>query len=276
MNSQKITGTIGFLGFGNMGKAIAEGVVKAGLASPENILIKDPGLPSDTEQSLAQKGYRFAGSQEELFRESSVVILAVKPQIAKQEKENWARIFAAIPGAGKTLISIMAGIKASWLREFAPRGSNVIRVMPNLGLSVGEGITAIDTDGAGEFGIVEAIFSSCGTTVCVTEDQMDAVTAVSGSGPMYLFEFIGAMTEAGVKAGLARDVAYKLALQTAKGSLKLLETSSDTPEAWTNRVCSPGGTTLAALGVLQKEGFHGILERAVAAAKKRSEELSGG
>src|SRR5690606_8014626 len=117
----------------------------------------------------------------------------------------------------------------------------------------------------------ETVFALCGTTVRVTEDQMDAVTAVSGSGPMYLFEFVGAMTEAGVKAGLERDVAYALAVQTAKGSLKLLETSSETPEAWTKKVCSPGGTTLAALGVLQAEGFHGIVERAVAAAKKRSE-----
>jgi pyrroline-5-carboxylate reductase len=271
---EKITGTIGFLGFGNMGKAIAEGIVKAGLASPENILIKDPGLPSDLAEALSQKGYRFAESEARLFSDSVIVILAVKPQIAKQENANWAGIFSSIPGAGKTFISIMAGVKASWLREFAPRGSNVIRVMPNLGLSVGEGVTAIDTDGAGEFGIVEAIFNSCGTTVRVTEDQMDAVTAVSGSGPMYLFEFIGAMTEAGVKAGLPRDVASKLAVQTAKGSIKLMETSSDTPEAWTKRVCSPGGTTLAALGVLQGEGFHGIVDRAVAAAKKRSQVLS--
>jgi pyrroline-5-carboxylate reductase len=143
---------------------------------------------------------------------------------------------------------------------------------------VGEGATAIATDGLSEesLRIVETIFNSCGATVRVTEDQMDAVTAVSGSGPMYLFEFVGAMSDAGVKAGLAPDVAYKLALQTAKGSLKLLETGADTPETWTKRVCSPGGTTLAALGVLQKEGFHGILERAVSAAKKRSEELSAG
>lgn len=276
MTSEKISGIIGFLGFGNMGKAIAEGVVKAGLASPQSILIKDPGLPSDFAHSLSQKGYRFAASEEELFRESAVVILAVKPQVAKQEKETWAGIFSSLSGAGKTYISIMAGIKASWIRGFAPRGSNVIRVMPNLGLSVGEGVTAIDTDGAGDFQVVESIFNSCGTTVRVKEEHMDAVTAVSGSGPMYLFEFVGALTEAGVKAGLARETAYALAVQTAKGSLKLLEGSSETPEAWTKKVCSPGGTTLAALGVLQQEGFHGIVERAVAAAAKRSGELSGG
>jgi pyrroline-5-carboxylate reductase len=171
----------------------------------------------------------------------------------------------------------MAGIRASKLREVFPEFT-CIRVMPNLGLSVEEGATAIAIDGASEDALkwTEAVFSLCGTTVRVTEDQMDAVTGVSGSGPMYLFEFVGAMSDAGVKAGLAPDVAYKLALQTAKGSLKLLETGADTPETWTKRVCSPGGTTLAALGVLQKEGFHGILERAVSAAKKRSEELSAG
>jgi pyrroline-5-carboxylate reductase len=211
-----------------------------------------------------------------LFRESSVVILAVKPQIAKQEKDNWARIFSAIPGAGKTFISIMAGIPSMFLRDIRPSGSSVVRVMPNLGLSVGEGATAIALNDAFQVALdtAVAIFGACGVTVIVDEHQMDAVTAVSGSGPMYLFEFIGAMTEAGVKAGLTQDIAYKLAVQTAKGSLKLLETSSDTPEAWTKRVCSPGGTTLAALGVLQGEGFHGIVDRAVAAAKKRSQELS--
>jgi pyrroline-5-carboxylate reductase len=273
-SSQKITGTIGFLGFGNMGKAIAEGVVAKGVSSVGSILIKDPGLPADVAQALGRKGYRFAQTDAELFKQSDVILLAIKPQVVKEQRDALAGVFEALSGTGKTIISIMAGIKAPWLREFAPRGSNVIRVMPNLGLSVGEGATAIATDGVGDFSIVETIFQSCGTTVRVTEDQIDAVTAVSGSGPMYLFEFVGAMTEAGVKAGLEQDVAYKLAIQTAKGSLKLLESSSDTPDTWTKRVCSPGGTTLAALGVLQSEGFHGILERAVLAAKKRSIELS--
>jgi pyrroline-5-carboxylate reductase len=262
--------TIGFLGFGNMGGAVARGAVAAGLVGPSDILVYDPGLPAGV---LESSGFGSARSAEEVFLKSEVILLAVKPQVFKETAAAWTELVSGL--SGKTVISVMAGIRSEKLRATFP-GFTAVRVMPNLGLSVGEGATAIAADGVGEdsLKLVESIFNSCGQTVRVTEDQMDAVTAVSGSGPMYLFEFVGAMTEAGVKAGLAREVAYTLALQTAKGSLKLMESSSDTPDAWTKRVCSPGGTTLAALGVLQTEGFHGIVERAVAAAQKRSEELS--
>jgi pyrroline-5-carboxylate reductase len=264
-------GTIGFLGFGNMGGAVARGAVAADLVAPENILVHDPMAPMET---LAALGASVADSAEGVFRRADIVVLAVKPQVFKETAHAWTELASGL--SGKTVVSVMAGIRAEKLRAVFP-GFTAVRVMPNLGLSVGEGATAIATDGVPEAFLarVEAIFRSCGTTVRVTEDQMDAVTAVSGSGPMYLFEFIEAMTRGGVASGLPRETAYRLALQSAKGSLKLLETSSDSPDVWTKRVCSPGGTTLAALGVLQAEGFHGIVERAVGAAKKRSEELSG-
>jgi pyrroline-5-carboxylate reductase len=263
--------TIGFLGFGNMGGAVARGAVAAGLVSPSRVLVFDPGLPAGI---LDASGFSAAGSAEEIFQKADVVLLAVKPQVFKETASAWTELVAGL--SGKTVVSVMAGIRVEKLRTTFP-GFTVVRVMPNLGLSVGEGATAIAQDGLDEasLSLVESIFNSCGKTVRVSENQMDAVTAVSGSGPMYLFEFVGAMTEAGVKAGLAQDVSYALAVQTAKGSLKLLETSSDDTTTWTKRVCSPGGTTLAALGVLQAEGFHAIVERAVAAAKTRSEELSG-
>jgi pyrroline-5-carboxylate reductase len=275
-----ITGTIGFLGFGNMGKAIAKGMVQAGIVPASGILIKDPHLPADFAASLLRQGYKFAESEEQLFRDSMVVLIAVKPQVAKAERDNWKTLFASLDGAGKTFISIMAGIKAPWLREIAPRGTSVIRVMPNLGLSVGQGATAIATDAAPEenLRIVETVFQSCGTTVRVSEEQMDAVTAVSGSGPMYVFEFIEAMTAAGEKAGLSREVAYELVQQTVLGSLELLKpvegVPSASPDEWSARVRSPGGTTAAAQDLLRGEGFRDMLERAVAAAKNRSIELS--
>ncbi|MCD6024765.1 MAG: pyrroline-5-carboxylate reductase [Fibrobacteria bacterium] len=273
-------GTLGFLGFGNMGKAIAKGVVAAGIVPASGILIKDPGLPADFAASLAGQGYQFAESEADLFSRSSVVVIAVKPQTAKAERDNWKALFASLNGSGKTYVSIMAGIKAPWLREIAPQGSVVVRVMPNLGLSVGQGATAIATEAASEesLRIVESIFQSCGTTVRVTEDQMDAVTAVSGSGPMYVFEFVEAMTAAGEKAGLSREVAYELVQQTVRGSLELLKpvdgVPSATPDEWSARVRSPGGTTAAAQDLLRAEGFRDMLGRAVLAAKKRSVELS--
>jgi pyrroline-5-carboxylate reductase len=271
-SSQTISGKIGFLGFGNMGGSIARGLVEAKQLPSTDILVCDLQIPDSV---LTRRGYTPAPRAQSVFKHADIVILAVKPQVFADKAEEWSRFVSGTEG--KTVISVMAGIRTGRL-ESVFRGWKIIRVMPNLGLSVGEGVTAIAMDSAPEksLQLVETIFQSCGTTVRVSEDQMDAVTAVSGSGPMYLFEFVGAMTEAGVKAGLSRDVAYALAVQTAKGSLKLLETSTDTPDTWTQRVCSPGGTTLAALDVLKSEGFHAILERAVAAAKKRSEELSGG
>lgn len=284
MGAKKITGTIGFLGFGNMGKAIAKGLVAAGVVAADRILIHDPGLPADFAASLKEQGHQFSDSVPKLFHKSDVVILAVKPQVAKQvlEKEllAWKKDFDAMRGQGKTFISIMAGIKAPWLREIVPLNTQVVRVMPNLGLSVGQGATAIASDGANEASLqaTEVIFNSCGTTVRVTEDQMDAVTAVSGSGPMYVFEFVEAMTAAGEKAGLSREVAYELVQQTILGSLELLKpldgVPSASPDEWSARVRSPGGTTAAAQDLLRAEGFREMLERAVLAAKKRSIELS--
>ena len=117
--STSITGTIGFLGFGNMGKAIAQGVVAAGIVPAEQILIRDPHLPIDFASSLVQQGYKFASSESELFEQSQVVLLAVKPQVAKAERDNWKTLFSSLQGSGKTFISIMAGIKASFLEEVA-------------------------------------------------------------------------------------------------------------------------------------------------------------
>jgi pyrroline-5-carboxylate reductase len=278
--SKTTIGTLGFLGFGNMGKAIAKGVVAAGIVPAGKILIKDPGLHVDFAVELTRQGYGFAESDADLFTRSEVVLVAVKPQVAKAERENWKALFSTLNGEGKVFISIMAGIKAPWLREIAPRGADVVRVMPNLGLSVGEGATAIAADGASErsLGITETIFNSCGTTVRVEESDMDAVTAVSGSGPMYVFEFIEAMTAAGEKAGLTRGTAYALVQQTVLGSLELLKpvdgVPSASPDEWSARVRSPGGTTAAAQDLLRAEGFRDLLARAVEAAKNRSIELS--
>lgn len=272
--------TLGFLGFGNMGKAIAKGVVAAGIVPASRVLIKDPGLHVDFAVELTRQGYAFAESDADLFSRADVIVVAVKPQVAKAEREAWKALFASLQGEGKVLISIMAGIKAPWLREIAPRGAEVVRVMPNLGLSVGAGATAIAADGASEraLEITEKVFTSCGTTVRVDETDMDAVTAVSGSGPMYVFEFVEAMTAAGEKVGLSRETSYELVKQTVLGSLELLKpvdgAPSSSPDEWSARVRSPGGTTAAAQDLLRAEGFRDLLARAVEAAKKRSLELS--
>ena len=261
--------TLGLLGCGNMGGAIARGVVSAKLLPVDNVSVYD-STPAVT-QPLETLGCNRAVSPEELFQQADVVILAVKPQVFK-----WLSTPLTPQGGHKIIISVMAGIRIEKLRATFPDSFTIIRVMPNLGLAVGEGATAIATDGLSEESLqmAETIFRSCGLTVRVMEEQIDAVTGVSGSGPMYLFEFIQGLTQAGINVGLPPETAYQLAIQTAKGSLKLLETSPETPSVWSARVRSPGGTTEAAQKVLERDGFHATLIRAVAAAVARSKELS--
>ena len=261
--------SLGLLGCGNMGGAIARGVVAAKLLPSSSVFVFD-SAPVVT-QPLEALGCKGITSPEELFQNAEAVVLSEKPQVFK------TLTFPALAnGAPKTIISVMAGIRTEKLREVFPNSFTIIRVMPNLGLAVGEGATAIATDGLNEesLQLAESIFRSCGQTVRVMEEQLDAVTGVSGSGPMYVFEFIEALTQAGIKSGLSRETAYRLAIQTAKGSLKLLESSDDAPSVWSARVRSPGGTTAEAQKVLERDGFQDIIDRAVQAAVARSKELS--
>ena len=262
--------SLGLFGCGNMGGAIVRGVLAANLLPADRLFFFDEDYK--VVQAMNSLGCKSLVSPYELFHEAETIILAVKPQVFKQ------LVLPAFPPAreGKTIISIMAGIRLEQLREKIIGPFSFIRTMPNRGLSVGEGMTAIAADGHSEktLPLAESIFCSCGQTVRVTEDQMDAVTGLSGSGPMYVFEFIEALTLAGVKSGLTRDTAYRLAIQTAKGSLKLLESSDDAPSVWSARVRSPGGTTAEAQKVLERDGFADLLIRAVEAAVARSKELS--
>ena len=201
---------------------------------------------------------------------ANVTASPIKPQVFRATPPTPQR-------GKKTVVSVMAGIRVAQMRATFPNSFTVIRVMPNLGLSVGEGATAIASDGLTEASLqlAESIFQSCGKTVRVTEDLIDAVTGVSGSGPMYVFEFVEALTQGGVDAGLTRETAYELALQTVKGSAKILENSTDAPQTWSARVRSPGGTTAEAQKVLEAGNFHDLVNRAVQAAVRRSKELSG-
>jgi len=260
--------TLGLLGCGNMGGAVARGAVASGLLSADRVFIFDS--EPKAMQPLQALGCKAVASTEELFEKADVIVLAIKPQVFRATPPTPQR-------GEKTVVSVMAGIRVAQMRAAFPNSFTVIRVMPNLGLSVGEGATAIASDGLTEASLqlAESIFQSCGKTVRVTEDLIDAVTGVSGSGPMYVFEFVEALTQGGVDAGLTRETAYELALQTVKGSAKILENSTDAPQTWSARVRSPGGTTAEAQKVLEAGNFHDLVNRAVQAAVRRSKELSG-
>jgi pyrroline-5-carboxylate reductase len=264
--------SLGILGVGNMGGALARGLLRAGVVQPQQLSVYDAHAGA-MDALVAETGARPTEGVAELFAQSDVIILAVKPQIFHHIAPALQQ---TAKGGERTILSVMAGVPTAALRNYFPPAWKVVRVMPNLPLSVGEGATAIETDGhsEGTLLLAERIFNAGGSTVRVSSAQMDAVTGLSGSGPMYVFEFIEGLVAAGVKAGLPRGTALTLVLQTVRGSLRLLEDSGEHPSVWTARVCSPGGTTIHGLHVLEEAGFRGTLIAAVQAAVQRSQELS--
>ncbi len=256
-----------------MGAALVRGLVASKTAAPKDIFVYDT-LAGAMEALHKELGVQPMVHAHDLTERCDVLILAVKPQIfhhvapgLKPQSGNKERV----------VLSVMAGVTSEAIRHYFPEDYQVVRVMPNLPLSVGEGATAIEIDGHSEATLLlaEHIFKAAGRTARVTAYQMDAVTGLSGSGPAYVFEFLEGLILAGVKAGLARDVASSLVLQTAKGALKLLESGKESPSQWSAKVASPGGTTIHGMHVLETGGFKGLLMAAVEAAVARSKELSG-
>jgi len=179
-----------------------------------------------------------------------------------------------IAGKETIIVSIMAGVTLLTLRT-ALKIKNIVRTMPNIAITVAKGTVAIAEDGVEESVLqtVEFLFSTCANTVRVLENQMDAVTGLSGSGPAFVFQFIEALVMGGVKAGLKRDSAMKLALSTIEGSIEMLKNSKLNPGELTANVCSPAGTTIAGVQELENKAFRGAVMAAVEAAAKRSAEL---
>jgi pyrroline-5-carboxylate reductase len=263
---------IGVLGCGNMGGALVRALVSSGTVPAKDLFVYDTLAPA-MDALKRELGVQTAVQAHDLPDHCDVLILAVKPQIF----HHVAPGLRSQTGKERVVLSVMAGVTTAAIRAHFPEDYTVVRTMPNLPLSVGEGATAIETDGHSEATLLlaEHIFKAAGRTVRVTSHQMDAVTGLSGSGPAYVFEFLEGLILAGVKAGLPRDTATALVLQTAKGALKLLETSKEGPPAWSARVSSPGGTTIHGLHVLESAGFKGILMEAVEAAVARSKALAG-
>ncbi len=258
---------VGIIGFGKMGEAIARGLIEKGV----DIITYD--VASERRIEADSLGVRVASSNLEVVERSDVIFIAVKPQV-------FTDVAGPLKGkvaSGKIVVSIMAGVKSARVKELLDI-QRVVRVMPNTPALVGEGVMAVCWCGDfsdSEKKLVGDMLSTLGVVVEVQERYMDAVTALSGSGPAYVFLFLEALTDAGVKVGLPRDVALKLAFQTIKGSVRLFELNGGIPRVFIDMVTSPGGTTVEALHVLERAGFKGIVMDAVEAAKRRSEELGG-
>lgn len=258
-----------FVGVGNMGGAILKGLLHA-KTPPLDILFFEPN--DSTAQEFEALGALRVQSFDDGIREAKTAFICIKPQIFKTVAAPWLSTLQKT--SPRIFISIMAGVSSQTLK--AHLGNHeVLRVMPNLPLTVGKGAVALATDNVSEstLALAEGIFKNVGITVRVQESWMDAVTGLSGSGPAYVFEFIDGLIMGGEKMGLTRSVAKELALATLEGSIELLKHSGKEPSALTTMVSSPGGTTIAGLQVLNENGFKEALVRTVEAAANRSKEL---
>jgi len=261
---------MGVLGFGNMGKALVLGLLQKGTFPKNHIKVYDPDT---TKQQEAQAlGLQIAHTYADLLDESDVVLVACKPQ-------NITEVLEGIRPALNhdcLIISIAAGISTEFIRKHLGENVRVIRVMPNtpaLVLSGAAGIALGQGCGEAEEQIAKEIFNAVGVCEVVPEEQMDVVTALSGSGPAYFFYMVECMTKAAVAHGLKEAQATRLAAQTLLGAGLLLDRSGESAEQLRARVTSKGGTTEAALKCFMESGFDQLVAKAIEAAAKRSKEL---
>ena len=263
-----ITGTIVLAGAGKMGGAMLTGWLAGGL-DPKRVVVIEPH-PSDDIATLAAKGIRLNPKD---IGAADTLVVAVKPQTFREAGPALKPFVAP----STLVVSIMAGITIAALREVC--GGSVVRAMPNTPAAIGRGITvgvAAKDVSAAQRAVADGLLRAIGAVEWVDDEiLMDAVTAVSGSGPAYIFLLAEELARAGVEAGLPEALATKLARETVAGSGELLHRSEDSSATLRKNVTSPGGTTAAALAVLMADdGFEPLLTRAIAAATARSKELA--
>ncbi|MEX2208434.1 MAG: pyrroline-5-carboxylate reductase [Myxococcota bacterium] len=264
-----LPGSVGTIGAGNMAEAILRGLLKAGM-SPSALCASDPD--AGRRQRMSELGVRASADNLDVVRSSELVVLAVKPQQLDAASATLPR------DGGPLYLSIVAGATSSSLRKRLGAGARVVRSMPNTPALIGAGVTAVANDtgvGAADLALACAVLRAVGSVVQVPEAALDAVTGLSGSGPAYVFAFVEALTEAGVREGLPLETARALALATVHGAAKLALDSGEDPAVLRARVTSPGGTTVAGLAALTEGKFREAVLSAVRAATKRSKELGG-
>jgi pyrroline-5-carboxylate reductase len=269
----QLSRTILLVGAGKMGSAMLEGWLGLGL-EPKFAAVLEPQPPREL-TALASRGLRLNPTAAAIG-EASAIVIAVKPQIAAEVMPT----LTPYVGAGTVVVSIMAGRTLGFLEQALSQRAALVRAMPNTPAAIGRGITVavpnVRVSGR-QRELVHALLAATGAVEWIADEAlMDAVTAVSGSGPAYVFLLVEALARAGAAAGLPADLAVRLARATVAGSGELLQRSPLDPAGLRQNVTSPGGTTAAALAVLMGEaGLGELMERAVAAATERSRQLAG-
>lgn len=265
---------IGFIGAGNMTRAILGGMLKAGLVSPSQVIVSDK-LPEQRETVTRNAGCEVLEDNQAVVRQSDVIIFAVKPFNMNDVCQEIRS--AATPG--KLFVSICAGITTEFIQDRLGEATRVVRVMPNTpallgcgaaGIAPGKNATDVDLQ------LVLRIFQSVGTAVILDEDKLDLVTGLTGSGPAYVFYFAESLIAAGVQLGLTEADAQDLVTQTVLGAARMARESGKPLGELRIAVTTKRGTTEAGLNVLAEAGFPAIIAKCVEAATRRSAELSKG
>jgi pyrroline-5-carboxylate reductase len=262
---------IGFLGAGKMAGALASGFVNARLVKAAQLVAADP-FAAARQQFAAGTGAKTVTANLDVAKAANVLILATKPDQAAAALAEISSAFTK----NHLLISIAAGVTLAKLEAALPAGARVIRVMPNTpalvgagasGYALGKNATAADGE------VAKKLLSAVGLAMPVKESLLDAVTGLSGSGPAYVYQFIEALSDGGVAAGLPRDIATKLAAQTVLGGAKMVLVTGQHPGALKDQVTSPGGTTIEGLHELEKGKLRATVMSAVRAATEKSKKL---
>jgi pyrroline-5-carboxylate reductase len=259
-----------FLGAGKMASALVRGILRAELCAARDVTVSDPSVGNLRNLSEAN-GVRTAASNAEAAAGADVVVLCVKP----------ADALGALREAGdalrdRLLVSIVAGLRTGVAAGAAP-GCRIVRAMPNTAAMVGRSATAIASDSPAtqeDLALADTLFSSVGSVVHVAEDQMDAITGLSGSGPAYVYLMLEALCDGAVAAGLPRHLASSLAIQTLAGAAEMASSTSEHPAVLREMVTSPAGTTSAGLMALERAGVRHAFAEAVRASAARAAQLA--
>ena len=264
--------TIGVAGIGKMGTALVRGLVVAHVVPRADVLVSDL-VPERAKDAAERFGVRSVATAQELAAAADILVLAAKPK----DMPTLVRSVAASVREDALVITLAAGVRTAFVERVLRGRGRVVRIMPNLACAVGEGATAFalgKTATEHEALIVEEIFGAIGRVTMVEEPMLDAVTGLSGSGPGFIAALAHSMIEGGVRSGLPREVAYKLVLQTMKGTAELLLIDGLEPMQLFRMVATPNGTTEAGWAVMERRGVPPAISDGIVAASKRAAELA--
>lgn len=265
--------TLGLIGAGNMGSAILRGMLDAGYVKASQVMVCDASRRRMEELSEEIPGAIYCDEPIDLVEQCDMIILALKPHQIQSLLDDVRQALD-----GKAIISIAAGWTTDMLAQaLEDTTATYLRVMPNTPAMVGEGMTALCDDttfSKDDFDFAKGIFDAVGRTVVLPERLFDGVVAISGSSPAYIFMLIEAMADAGVKEGLPRACAYEMAAQSVLGSALMVLSSGTHPASLKDAVCSPGGTTIEAVEVLERKGFRAAVMDAMCACAEKSRQMS--